>query len=193
MCSAAGVIKDPPVVNWKDTGGTIPVDINTVVILPITTTQVRTGTGTFVPQISIGSQKIKVQSRSIIPQEVRNYEPLDSPINIIPAEHSDPMPTWSKVIGSKQITNKSADIYTCSRMNFRSDTVLSESPNFIHFGVSSIITTDELRYVFVPTTIIGRPTDGSNWLLSGHDINESTAVRLRGTKAKNHYNFKVNF
>ena len=39
-CSAAGVLKDPSVVNWKDTGGTIPVDTNTFGIPPITTTQV---------------------------------------------------------------------------------------------------------------------------------------------------------
>ena len=30
----AGVLKDPPVVNWKDTGGKIPFDINTVGISP---------------------------------------------------------------------------------------------------------------------------------------------------------------
>ena len=31
---AVGVLKDPPVVNWKDTGGMIPVDRNTVGIPP---------------------------------------------------------------------------------------------------------------------------------------------------------------
>ena len=40
----AGVLKDPPVINWKDKRGLIPVDKNTVVIPPITTTQVLTGT-----------------------------------------------------------------------------------------------------------------------------------------------------
>ena len=38
--NTAGVLKDPSVVNWKDTGGTIPVDTNTFGIPPITTTQV---------------------------------------------------------------------------------------------------------------------------------------------------------
>ena len=37
MRIAAGVIKYSPVVNWKDMGGTIPVDINIVGIRPKTT------------------------------------------------------------------------------------------------------------------------------------------------------------
>ena len=41
----AGVLKDPPVKNWKDRSGTIPVDKNTVEISPRTTTKVLTGTG----------------------------------------------------------------------------------------------------------------------------------------------------
>ena len=57
-CSAAGLSKDCPVVNWKDTGGKIPVDRNTVRIPPRTTTQVCTSTGTSFPTISIGRQKI---------------------------------------------------------------------------------------------------------------------------------------
>ena len=82
--SAAGVLKDPPVVNGKDTGGTISVDRNTFGIPPRTTTQVMTGTGPSVPPISIGIQKIDGTRQSIIPQEVRNAEPLDNSINIIP-------------------------------------------------------------------------------------------------------------
>ena len=44
MHIAAGVFKYPPVVNWKDTDETIPVDRNIVRIPPRTTTQVWTGT-----------------------------------------------------------------------------------------------------------------------------------------------------
>ena len=83
--STVGVLKDPPVVNWKDTSGTTPVDRNTVGIPPITTTQVLTGTGPSATPISIGSQKIEVPRRSIILQEVRNAKPLKASINGIPA------------------------------------------------------------------------------------------------------------
>ena len=193
MHSTAGVLKDPPVVNWKDTGGMIPVDRNNVIITPITTTQVPTGTGPSISPISIGSQKIEGPMRSIIPQEVRNAKPLNVFIYVFPAKHRDPMTVWSKVIGSKAFTNESADVYARSHMNFGSDTVLSESPNFMNFGLSSVNTMDEIGSVFVPTTRDRIPTNGSNWLLPGHDISEATADIMRKTKTKNHYNFNSDF
>ena len=187
---AAGVIKDPPVVNWKGTGGIITVDRKTVVIPTITTTQVRTGTGPSVPPISIGSQKIEGLRRSIIPQEFSNSEPLKTSINITPAKHRDPTLSLSKVISSKTFTNESADVYSRGQMNFGSDTVLSKSPNFMDFGLYSVNTTDELGS---PTSKIGRMTDGSKWIPPGHDISETIADRVIGTKAKNHHNFKSEF
>ena len=109
-CSTAGVLKDPLVVNWKDTSGKILVDRNTAVIPPRTTTQVQTGTGTSVHPIIIGRQKIEGPRPSIIPQEVRDTEPPDSSINRIPAKHRYPTPSSSKIISSKTFTNKSSDI-----------------------------------------------------------------------------------
>ena len=61
------------------------------------------------------------------------------------------------------------------------------------FGLSSINKTDELGSVIIPTTRSRRPTDGSNWLLSGHDISEDTANIVSGTKANNQYNFESEF
>ena len=47
--STAGVLKDPPVINWKDASGQIPVDKKSVGITPRTTTQVLTGNGPCAP------------------------------------------------------------------------------------------------------------------------------------------------
>ena len=191
--STAGVLKDPLVINWKYKSGPITVDKNTVVIPPRTTTQVLTGTRPSSPPIIIGSQKIEGPRRSIITQEVRITDPLNTFINIITSKHRYPTPIRSKAISSKIFTNKSADVYAQSRMNFGSDTVLSKSPNFMDFGLSSVNTMDELGSVFIITNRIGRPMGGSNWILSCHDISESTADRVSRTKAKNHYNFKSEF
>ena len=123
--STAGVLKDPPVINWKDASGSILVDKNTVVIPPRTTTQVLTVTGPSVTPISIGSQKIQGPRRSIILQEARNAESLDAFNNRFPDEHRDPMLGWSKIICSRVFTDKTAYVYAHIRMNFGSDTVLS--------------------------------------------------------------------
>ena len=71
------------------------------------------------------------------------------------------MTSCSRVIGRKTFTNKISDVYARSQMDFGSVTVLSESPNFMDFGLSSVNTTDEIRSVFVPATRIGRPMDRS--------------------------------
>ena len=84
------------------------------------------------------------------------------------------MPSWIKVIGSKTFTKIIADIYARIRMNIADDIVLSKSPNFMDFGISSVNTTDELRSVFIPTTRIRRLTGGSNWLLPGLYISQAT-------------------
>ena len=66
-----------------------------------------------------------------------------------------------KIIGSKVVTKKSADVYVRGQMNFGSDTVFSKNPNFINFGMSPINTTDKLRSVIFPTTRVGRPANFS--------------------------------
>ena len=105
----------------------------------------------------------------------------------------DTTPSWIKVIISKTFTNKSANVYMRGWVNFGDDTVLSESPNFIDFWMLSVNTTDELGSVFVPTTIIINPKDGSNCLMHGHGISEAKEGIVGRVEAKNHYNFKIKF
>ena len=93
-------------VNWKETGGTITVDRNTVVIPPRTTNQVWAGTGPSIPQISICSHKIRGTRRSIITQEVINAKTLDASINKIPAKHRDPTPDEVRLSVVKQSSTK---------------------------------------------------------------------------------------
>ena len=163
-CITTGVLKYPTVVNWRDTNGPIPVDRNTVGILPWTTTQVLTGTENYAYPISIGSQSIEGPMWSIIPQKARNAKPLDASINRFPAEHRDPTPGWSKIIVSKVVTNARG------RMSFGSDTVLSGNTTFMKFGLSLVNTTDKLRSVIFPTTRVGRMTNGSDWIQPRNDI-----------------------
>ena len=191
--SAARIFKDPPVVNWKDTGGMNPRDRNTVGVPPRATTPVRIGTGPLISPTRMGSQDNGSPRRYVVTQKVRNAEPLDASINGISYKHSDPAPTWSKVIGSKFSNKSRADVYSCCRKNLTSDTVLSESPNFMDLGLSSVNRTDELGSVFDPTTIIRSLTHGFNCLPHSHRISEATADRASGNNLKHSYNFKSDF
>ena len=78
-------------------------------------------------------------------------------------------------------------------MNLARDAVLSENPNFMNLGLLSFHTSDEFGSVFILTAIIRRPTDWSNWLLSGHHIVEVTADRMSGTRPEQKYNSKSDF
>ena len=160
--STVGVLKDLPVVNWKDASRPIEFDGKIVVIPPKTTTQALNGTGPSTSPISIWIQKIEGPRRPRIPQEDRNINPLDASIIKFPEKHRDPTPGWSKIIGSKVVTHESADVYVCIRMNFGSDTVLSKNTNFMNFGLSPVNTTDKLGSVIVPTTRVRMPTNGSS-------------------------------
>ena len=176
------VLKYPLVVNWKDAGGKITQDRNTVGMPPSATTPVRIGTRPSVPPIIIRGQEIEIPRRSIIPQKVRNADPLDASINRIYSKHRDPTPDWSKVISRKFTNESSADVYVHGRMNFASDTVLSESPNFMDLGLPSVDTMDELGSVLAPTNRIGLETHVSNWFLRSHSISEAILDRVSGMK-----------
>ena len=180
--SAARVFKDPPVINLKEKCGTNPWYRNTVLLPSRATTPVWIGTGPSLPPISIRIQEIEGIRRSIIPQEVRNNEPIDTSINRIFSKHRKPAPSCSKVVGSKYSNRFSAGVYARCQMNLASDTVLSGIPNFMDSGLSSVDTIYEFASVFTPTTRVGSATHGSNRLPHSHCISEATSDRLRGTK-----------
>ena len=68
-------------------------DGNTAVMPPILTTPVRIGAGPLVSPTRMGSHDIGSPRWSIVPQEVRNAEPLDVSIIRIPFEHGDVAPS----------------------------------------------------------------------------------------------------
>ena len=78
-------------------------------------------------------------------------------------------------------------------MNLTRDAIITKSPNFMNLGLSFVHTSYELGSVSIPTTIIGRPTDGSNWLLPGHRIGKVTADRVSRTRPEQNYNPKSDF
>ena len=73
------------------------------------------------------------------------------------------------------------------------DAALNKSANFVNLGLSSVYTSDGLGSVFIPTTRIGTPTDGFNWIPSSHSIGEVTADRVSRTGSYQDYNTKTDF
>ena len=190
-CSTAHVFWTHAEVSRHGTYGTTPRDCNTAIGSARLTSPVRIGGSNTGSPSRTGNQDIISPRGSIGTQWSRDDQPLDTSINVIYSEHRDPAPILNKVIGQKFADKSSADVNSRCRMNFGSDAVFTESPNFVNMGIAFVHTSDELGSIFIPATRIGPPTDGSNWLLSSHSIGEVTVDRVSRTASEKDYNAKT--
>ena len=140
-----------------------------------------------------GNQDIIISRGSISPQWSRDAWPLYTSINGINSKHRDPAPIFSKVIGRKFTDESSANVNLRCRMIFEIDTLFKESPNLVNLGLKSICTSNELVSVFIPTTRIGMPTDGPNWIPTRYIIGEVTADRVNRKGSEQDYIAKTDF
>ena len=63
----------------------------------------------------------------------------------------------------------------------------------MNIGLSAVHTLDELGSFSNPATIIGRPANGSNWLLPGHIIDEFTSAIMVRKRSEKNYSPKTDF
>ena len=191
--SAAHVFQTPEDVIRNGTDKTTPLEDNPAIGSTRLTSPIRIGVSTTGSPSRTGRQDIRSPREYIGPQWIRDAQPLDTSINGIYSNYRDPAPIFSKVIDRKFTDKSSADVISCCQMNFGSDTVLIESPNFVNLGLAYVHTSDELGYVVIPTTRIGTPMDGSKWLPTSHCIGEVTADRVSRTGSEQDYNAKTDF
>ena len=190
---AAHVFRTPADISRHGTDGTTPWDINTAVESAILTSPVRICGSTTGSQRRTGNQDIISPRGPISPQWSRDADPLDASINGFPAKHRYPTPIFIKEIGRKCIDESSADVNSHCRINFSSDAVFTKIPNFVNMWLASVHTRDEHGSVFVPTTRIGTPTNGYNWLPTRYIIGKVTADRVNRTGSELDYNAKNDF
>ena len=133
--SAAHVLEDPPVVNWKVTSRLITIYMTTVRVSPRATTKVLTVTGTSAPPTRIRTQEIVSPRGYIVTKKVRNAYPFKTSNNRFSPEHRNPTPMFSKLISHKTFPDESADVNSYCGMDFERNSVISESSNFMDFGI----------------------------------------------------------
>ena len=78
-------------------------------------------------------------------------------------------------------------------MNFASNSVLSETPKFLDFGLSPAHTMEKLKSVIGPATRAGGLTNNFDWLEYQHCIAEVTEGRVREIQAYSDYIKKSEF
>ena len=73
------------------------------------------------------------------------------------------------------------------------DAIVTKVPKFINLGILAVHTTDKLRSISIPTTIIVSLTNGYNWIPPGNIIGEITAARISKTRSEQNYSSKTDF
>ena len=86
------------------------------------------------------------------------------------------MSIFSKVIGYKISYGSRRDFYMRCRTNFASDTIQTETPQFVDMVILTIDELDECSGLSNPDTRTRRGADGSHWSAHNHIFGLTTSV-----------------
>ena len=109
------------------------------------------------------------------------------------AEDKGLKPIFSNVVGCKFSDKFSIDVKLRCGMNFGSNVVFTQNPNFINPGLAYVNTTDKLGSISVPATRDRRPTSSCNWIRHVHNIKGATVDRVSETRSNIDYIKKSDF
>ena len=142
--SGAHIFRTQREVSRTDSDSSTPHDVSTSIATARLTLQNPNFIGTSDSQTRTGNQYITSPWRSIILQKGSNANPLEAPINKFSAVHGHPTPISSKLIGPKKVSGEIADVYAHENMHCASNSIVSESQDFMDLGLSPANTTDTL-------------------------------------------------
>ena len=106
-------------------------------------------------------------------------------------ENRGPRPIFRKLVGCKVTADPRFDVNSYGGMNSGSDAVVTPNPNFMNFGIASVNITDKIGSVRLPATRVERPTEISDWIRQGHNIEEAMTDRVSETRSKIAYILKI--
>ena len=98
---------------------------------------------------------------------------------------------FSMVIGHKLSHGPSDDFYLRFRMDFSSNDIQTEAPEFVNLGLPTINTSNKLGVLGFTATRIRSPTDGSHWSVLDHIFGKATAVKMSAPRSDQDYSYKL--
>ena len=159
--SSAHVLHTPGNVRRTGRGGTTPGNTPHAVRPPQENWPVLIGGTTVSPKCDImGSQGIFNKHVSNGSAEIVDTQNVDTSIDGNLAENGDSTPISSNVI--RQALYRGSSAYLRCRVDFKSNDVGTETPDFLHLGLPAFNESDEINPIGTPTTRVRRPTYGSN-------------------------------
>ena len=100
---------------------------------------------------------------------------------------------FSKLLGQELPDSISSDIYLRYLMDFTSNAVRTEAPNFVNLGLPDVNASNEFNTFGTPATRFKRLMYGPHWSAPDHVLGEAMAVGISGTRSKIDYSFKNGF
>ena len=140
-----------------------------------------------------GSLRVAKKRQSTPPTVVRNSQNLDVIVDGNLPDDQDYASIFSKVIGHKLSNGSRDDLYFCYRMNFKSDVVQTEAPQFVDLEIPAINTLHESGVLGTPATSIRRPMYVSHWSMPYHLFGDATSVGMSAAKSDHDYSYKTDF
>ena len=117
-----------------------------------------------------GSLNVLNKHQYTYPSVSRNTQKFDASVYGNLADDRDYTSIFRKVLGLELSGSFSANIYLRCRVDFTSNSVETEAPNFVHLGLPAVNALDEFNTFGTTDTRVIMPTDGSHWYVPGHDF-----------------------
>ena len=127
------------------------------------------------------------------PSVSRNTQKFGASVDINLANDGYSTSIFSKLLGRELPDSISANIYSLCWMDFMSNAVRTEAPNFVDLGLPAVNTLYEFNTFGTPDIRFIRPTCGFHWSAPGHVFGEAKLVGMSGTISEQNYIHKTDF
>ena len=108
------------------------------------------------------SQDVLNKRQSTSPSVSRNTQNFDASVDGISANDRDSTDIFRKVLGRELFDSLGTEIYSRCWVDFTSNVVVTEAPDFVHLGLPDVNALDEFSTFGTPATRVRRPIDGSH-------------------------------
>ena len=109
-----------------------------------------------------GSLRVGNKLQSTSPDKIRNTQKLYTSVDRNFTNDRDSASIFINLIVREISHGSSSDLYLRCRMEFSSNVVQTEAPQFVDFGLLAVNISDEFGIPGTPAISIRRPTDGSH-------------------------------
>ena len=146
--------------------------------------QVLLGRPTVSPSCGIsGRSQVGKTRESTSQDEIRNAQKLDTAVDIKLPDDWYSESVFIKVIGRELSHISNDDLYLRCWMNFLSNVVQTEAPQFVIFGIPAFNTSNEFIILRTPATRFKMPMGRYHWSASDRVFGKATLVRMSAARS----------